>query len=283
VIALDAKTGEPLWPDLQSADPKHNEAFSSAPIAAKARVFTGIVTSDAGIAGRLMAFDARTGAQEWSFDTTVNHNASGGFWTSYSLDSKTREVFAGIANPRPDFNRDINNTNDDEGDEKYTAKTNSVISINAMNIPSAELNWFYQAVPKDEHDRISLRRRRCTALVMGKICWPSPARVGACMASTGQPIRSSLTHLQPQCFTMTNPWMLIGSSSALALQDGALFSGTACHPGTGMLYVGMSDHCTYYIKNPAFGKELGGRLCLEGLERGGKTAGSPGLDHRYGW
>jgi alcohol dehydrogenase (cytochrome c) len=71
---------------------------------------------------------------------------------SYSLDPKTGEVFAGIANPWPDFNRDIDNTTDDEGDEKYTAKTDSVVSINAMNIPKAELNWFYQAVPKDEHD-----------------------------------------------------------------------------------------------------------------------------------
>jgi glucose dehydrogenase len=59
---------------------------------------------------------------------------------SYSLDPKTGEVFAGIANPWPDFNRDIDNTTDDEGDEKYTAKTDSVVSINAMNIPKAELN-----------------------------------------------------------------------------------------------------------------------------------------------
>ncbi|HEY7306350.1 MAG TPA: PQQ-binding-like beta-propeller repeat protein [Bryobacteraceae bacterium] len=145
MIALDAKTGESLWPDLQSADPMHSEAFSSAPIAAKGKVFAGIVTGDVGIAGRLMAFDARTGAQLWSFDSTLGHNAGGGFWTSYSLDPKTGEVFAAIANPYPDFDRD-----GDKGDD--TGKTDSVVSINAMNIPKAELNWFYQAVPRDEHD-----------------------------------------------------------------------------------------------------------------------------------
>src|SRR6185437_12046186 len=112
---------------------------------ADGKVFMGIVTSDAGIAGRLMAFDARTGAEQWTFDTTLGHNSGGGFWTSYSLDPKTGEVFAGIANPYPDFSRKFDQDDD-------TGKTNSVVSINAMNIPQAELNWLYQAVPKDEHD-----------------------------------------------------------------------------------------------------------------------------------
>jgi PQQ-like domain/Cytochrome C oxidase, cbb3-type, subunit III len=33
------------------------------------------------------------------------------------------------------------------------------------------------------------------------------------------------------------------------VQGGAMFTGAAYHPGTGMLYVGMSDHCAYYTKN----------------------------------
>jgi hypothetical protein len=62
------------------------------------------------------------------------------------------------------------------------------------------------------------------------------------MASTGQPIR------------LDGNWKLV----CPGVQGGALFNGTAYHPGTGMLYVGMRDHCAYYIKDRAFGKEFGG-------------------------
>jgi PQQ-like domain len=37
-----------------------------------------------------------------------------------------------------------------------------------------------------------------------------------------------------------------------------MFNGTAYHPGIGALYVGMSDHCAWYIKNPNLIPEIGG-------------------------
>jgi len=52
-------------------------------------------------------------------------------------------VFAGVANPYPDFNRDIDNP------PGSIAFTNSVISVDAA---SGRLNWYYQAVPHDDHD-----------------------------------------------------------------------------------------------------------------------------------
>jgi len=54
-----------------------------------------------------MAFDANTGKELWHFETTLGLNFGGGFWTTYSLDPKTGEVFGPVANPYPDFNRDL--------------------------------------------------------------------------------------------------------------------------------------------------------------------------------
>jgi alcohol dehydrogenase (cytochrome c) len=74
VIALDANTGEPLptWPQngVLAADINNHETFLSAPIAWQGKVVIGIGISDNGIAGRLMAFDAKTGKELWSFQTT---------------------------------------------------------------------------------------------------------------------------------------------------------------------------------------------------------------------
>jgi hypothetical protein len=51
------------------------------------------------------------------------------------------EVFGPVANPYPDFFLEAR-----PGDNLYT---NSVIAVNAA---TGQLNWFYQAVPRDEHD-----------------------------------------------------------------------------------------------------------------------------------
>ena len=100
MIAFDAKTGQVLW-EAQEADPTKSEMFASAPIVWQGKVFIGIAYSDAGIVGRLLALDAGTGKELWRFQTTLGFNAGGGFWSSYSLDPTTGEVFAGVANPHP--------------------------------------------------------------------------------------------------------------------------------------------------------------------------------------
>jgi alcohol dehydrogenase (cytochrome c) len=63
------------------------------------------------------------------------------FWTSYSLDPATGEVFAPVANPFPDFAAAKRS-----GDNLYT---NSVISLDAV---TGKLNWFNQLIAGDDHD-----------------------------------------------------------------------------------------------------------------------------------
>jgi alcohol dehydrogenase (cytochrome c) len=152
ILALRAKTGKFLWEKL-NADQGKNESFVAAPIAWDNKVFTGIATADFGARGRVMGFDAKTGRELWRFYTVPDdtgplpHFSGGAFWTSFSLDPATGEVFAPASNPSPDFTGEVR-----PGDNLYT---NALLSLNADGGSlefGAGLNWFFQAVPHDIHD-----------------------------------------------------------------------------------------------------------------------------------
>jgi len=126
MLALDARTGKFLWED-KDAEQAANESFIAAPVAWDGKVFSGIATADAGVRGRVMGFDAKTGKELWRFYTvpapmpvppnppgTPNY-AGGAFWTSFSLDPTTGEVFAPASNPFPDYTGDVR-----PGDNLYT-------------------------------------------------------------------------------------------------------------------------------------------------------------------
>src|SRR5208282_3863703 len=154
VIAFDAATGKVLW-DVVGADPAKNESFVAAPIGWEGKVFIGIAISDLGIHGRLVALDAKTGKELWRFHTVPENSddpawktwphpgvpAGGGFWTTFSLDPKTGEVFGPVANPAPDFDLGVR-----PGNNLYT---NSVIAVNAA---TGRLNWYFQITAPDDHD-----------------------------------------------------------------------------------------------------------------------------------
>jgi alcohol dehydrogenase (cytochrome c) len=261
VIALDANTGEPLstWPTggVLAANTAIGEAFVSAPIAWQGKVFIGIGISDEGIAGRLMAFDAKNGNQLWSFQTTLPNpttgapaNAGGGLWATYSLDPKTGEVFAGVANPWPDFNRNM----DSPGSIAFT---NSVISVNAA---TGQLNWYYQAVPNDQHDwdlAVAPTLYRTSNGTDGKGMLAITGKGGLVYGidrTTRIPVFDTpATTLTNDQVPLGNTWLYV----CPGLQGGAMFSGPAYHPGTGALYAGMNDHCAWYIKNSSIPNTYG--------------------------
>jgi alcohol dehydrogenase (cytochrome c) len=256
LIALDANTGQrlPAWPKdgVDAADPTKHEAFVSAPVAWQGKVFIGIGVSDNGVAGRLMAFDANTGNKLWSFNTTLGFPSGGGFWSSYSLDPKTGEVFGPVSNPNPDFNRG------NPPDKDLTKFTNSVISVDTA---SGKLNWSYQVVPLDEHDWDLSPAPTLYRTSKGKHGRDMIALAGKSGRVYGIDRGTQLLEFNTRATTLENDqvplngtWMRV----CPGLQGGAMFTGTAYHPGTGMLYVGMNDHCAWYIKNNAIDYGVGG-------------------------
>ncbi len=248
VIAMDATTGQVLW-DVQAADPTKAEAFSSAPIAAEGKVFIGIGISDDGIAGRLMAFDEVNGSQIWSFNTTFGQPAGGGFWTTYSFDPATKELFASITNPFPDFSRAL-----DPDDAEKTAFTNSFISVRTSGWQAA-LNWFYQATPYDQHDWDLAAAPTLYSTKEGTQMIAAPGKSGLIYGVS----RSShkLVFATPGTTVAPDPVPNDDFQyTCPGLQGGALYNGTAFDPKTGFLFAGMTDICTWYSSNPAYGGEI---------------------------
>jgi len=155
LVALDSKTGNRVW-QTAVGDPAIGEFISSAPIAWNGSVFVGIAGSDWGVRGRMMSFDASTGAEKWRFYTvpmgnepgaetwkipaTAKHGG-GAMWTSYTLDTVSNELFVPSANPAPDFAPHAR-----PGDNLYT---NSLVVLDAS---TGKLAWYYQVTPHDGLD-----------------------------------------------------------------------------------------------------------------------------------
>ena len=243
VMAFDARTGQVLWA-VQASDPSKLEMFASAPIAWKGKVFIGIAYSEAGIAGRLLALDVNSGKELWRFETTLGFHAGGGLWASYSLDPATGEVFAGVGNPFEDFNRDLV-----PDDAARTVYTNSVISVDSA---TGRLNWHFQAVPRDEHDwdlattptLYHSADGRSMLAIAGK-----DGRVHGIDRTTQTPaFNTPGTTTVNDNVPLDKTWKYV----CPGLQGGAMFNGAAYSPIEGMLYVGMSDHCAWYVKGAPY-------------------------------
>jgi len=167
VLAYDFKTGKRMW-ETTIADAKRGESVPSAPIAWDGLVFVGNAGGDyKGGKGHMYALDAKTGEIIWQFflvpraegevvrgpqsATPLNMStwknapgipvSGGGTWTSYTLDTKTGQLYVPGGNPAPDFDLGAR-----EGDNLYT---DSVVVLDAKT--GAYKNHF-KLVPKDWHD-----------------------------------------------------------------------------------------------------------------------------------
>lgn len=233
LIALDARTGQLIW-SVQAADSSQRESLVAAPVIWNDKLFIGVATSDKGINGRLMALDTATGKQLWQFRTLqMNSEQGGGFWTTVSLDPTTGEVIAPVSNPTPIFYPEAR-----PGENYYT---NSVISLDAA---TGKLNWFYQAVPRDEHDwdlsaAPTLYRDQgdhARLAVTGK-----SGRVYGYDRTTRGPVfdvpATTMAHDQ-EPLDSTWKWVCPGA--------GAQYNGTAYDPQLDSLFVGMVDWCRFF-------------------------------------
>jgi alcohol dehydrogenase (cytochrome c) len=156
VLALDSKTGKPVW-DVPIGDVTKGESVPMAPIAWNGMVFAGNAGGDNfGVTGRVHALSAADGHELWRFNVVPesgparatwknlserNPPTGGATWTTYSLDPAAGVLWVATGNVAPDFLLALH-----PGDNLYTT------SVIALDAKSGKLLRFVQPVKKDFHD-----------------------------------------------------------------------------------------------------------------------------------
>jgi alcohol dehydrogenase (cytochrome c) len=153
LVALDMRTGTVLW-DSEIADYRQGYNITSAPLALKGLVITGVAGGEVGAPGFISARDATTGKEIWRFDTIpkpgqpgsetwANGSQTGGgpTWLTGSFDPDLNLVYWPVGNPSPNY--------DGEGRQGDNLYTDSVVALDADH---GTLRWYFQFTPHDQYD-----------------------------------------------------------------------------------------------------------------------------------
>lgn len=156
LIAIDAKTGTPLW-QVQVGDPSLGYSMTLAPLVVKDKVIIGVGGGEFGIRGFLAAYDAATGKEDWRFYTIPApgepgfetwqdggdawKHGGGPIWVTGSYDPEADLTYWGVGNPGPDWSPAQR-----PGDNLYTS------SVIALDPDTGKLKWHFQFSPHDGHD-----------------------------------------------------------------------------------------------------------------------------------
>lgn len=167
LIALDAKTGKPVWSE-QTTDNKQPYTITAAPRIVKGLVMIGNGGAELGVRGYFSAYDAETGEMKWRFYTVpadpsqpVEHpelaeaaktwseqtdwslGGGGTAWDSMAYDPELDLLYVGTGNGSP-WNREIRSPGG--GDNLFLS------SILALRPDTGKLVWYYQVNPGDTWD-----------------------------------------------------------------------------------------------------------------------------------
>ena len=154
LVAIDATSGSVIW-QTAVANPSDGFTMTGAPLIVNDSVVVGVAGGEYGIRGFLAAYNARTGRQQWKFNTipgpgefghdTWKNDAwrtgGGPTWVTGSYDPSLDLLYWGVGNPAPGLQGDVR-----PGDNLFT---DSVIALHAA---SGKLAWYFQFTPHDEHD-----------------------------------------------------------------------------------------------------------------------------------
>ncbi len=157
LLCLDARSGNLIW-DVQFGDIKENPAngATSAPLIANGKVIVAPAGGDAGVRGRIEAFDAETGKLVWNFWTIpgpgepnfgtwgkgdIWKHGGATAWMPGTYDPETNTLFWGTGNAAPDFEGSQR-----PGDNLYSA------CVVALDPDTGKLKWYFQFTPHDLYD-----------------------------------------------------------------------------------------------------------------------------------
>ena len=154
LIALDARTGRPLW-ETTVADTMEGYSITVAPLVVKDKIIVGVAGGEHGIRGFLDAYDAVTGKRVWRFNTIpgpgeFGHDTWKGeswklggapTWLTGSYDPELDTLYWATGNPGPDMDGEIR-----KGDNLFSC------SVVALDPATGKRKWHYQFTPNDSHD-----------------------------------------------------------------------------------------------------------------------------------
>lgn len=166
LIALDAKSGSPVW-DVVTVDQSQPYAITGAPRIARGMVLIGNAGAEFGVRGYISAYGAETGKLVWrtytvpgdpshGFESKALENAAktwhgkywiagggGTAWDTIVYDPQLDLVYTGTGNGTAWY-RALRS--EGEGDNLYLA------SILALRASDGELAWYFQVTPGDNWD-----------------------------------------------------------------------------------------------------------------------------------
>jgi alcohol dehydrogenase (cytochrome c) len=276
VIALDARTGEKAWDHaIELSPPATNRTvfnLRSAPLVVGDKVIQGVTASAGPGGGFIVALDINTGKEVWRFHTTARPEAPGGnTWNDLPLEKRT----GGSVWDQGTWDPDLNLVYYGSGPTYDTAPllkpstvpgvTNEALYTNAtvaLDADTGKLRWYYQHVPNDQWDldwaferqlatvRIGGQNRK-VVMNVGKmgILDALDAATGAYLFSIDAGTQNVITAIDPVTGRKTidpqrlpdpaRPTVYCPSPSGARAWPPTSFS-----PGTGMLYLPLTEWCT---------------------------------------
>jgi alcohol dehydrogenase (cytochrome c) len=156
LVALDQRTGAVVW-STQAERWQDGFPITGAPLYYDGLVITGFAGGDRATRGRLKAFDAKSGALEWTFYTIPGPGEPGhetwpqdddawkyggaSIWQTPAVDPELGLVYFSTSNPGPDLNGGVR-----EGDNLFSS------SIVALDVATGAYRWHFQEVHHDIWD-----------------------------------------------------------------------------------------------------------------------------------
>jgi alcohol dehydrogenase (cytochrome c) len=304
VLAYDFNTGKRIW-ETTIADPKRGESVSSAPIAWDGHVFVGNAGGDfKGGKGRMYALDAKTGKIVWEFflvprtegeatrgpqgATPLNMStwknaagipiSGGATWTSYTLDTKTWQLYVPGGNPAPDFAIAAR-----EGENLYT---DSVVVLDAK---TGDYKYHFKLVPKDWHDWDVSNPPVLIQTMGGKQLMSVAPKDGHLygfdLADNGLLYRVPVTQVEDVAAAFTPGKAVHFCPGAVG---GAEWNSPAYHPQTNLIVVGEVDWCdtatpkdVNELRSVKVGQPWAGMATWNPFSMFGRFGGADG--HWAGW
>src|SRR5947209_9791018 len=162
LIALDMKTGKPLWDTKLINSQKLTVGFTGAPLYAKGIVVIGAQGGEWPYRGPIFGVDAATGQKKWEFLTVGGtddalktwgneswRTGGGGGWMPGTFDTASNTIWWGTANPAPLYDwsgPDYKASGARPGDNLYTT------SVIGLDIDTGQLKFYHQELPHDTWD-----------------------------------------------------------------------------------------------------------------------------------